>query len=195
MYRFFYAIARFMALLGGIVLSVLVLMVCLSILGRTLNGLLHTMVASGVLAGAAQGLIDFGIGPVTGDFELVEAGVAFAVFAFLPLCHITAGHASVDIFTSWMPDGAQRVLNVLIEVLFAVVLVVIAVQLYEGMQSKMRSGQTTFLLQFPIWWAYAASLSGAVVSAIVGVFMAALRIAELVLRRQIFVNAQGPTIE
>ncbi|MBC7155363.1 MAG: TRAP transporter small permease [Rhodobacteraceae bacterium] len=191
MYRFFYTIARFMALLGGIVLSVLVLMVCLSILGRTLNGLLHTMVASGVLAGAAQGLIDFGIGPVTGDFELVEAGVAFAVFAFLPLCHITAGHASVDIFTSWMPDGAQRVLNVLIEVLFAVVLVVIAVQLYEGMQSKMRSGQTTFLLQFPIWWAYAASLSGAVVSAIVGVFMAALRIAELVLRRQIFVNAQG----
>lgn len=191
MYRFFYAIARFMALLGGIVLSVLVLMVCLSILGRTLNGLLHTMVASGVLTGAAQGLIDFGIGPVTGDFELVEAGVAFSVFAFLPLCHITAGHASVDIFTSWMPDGAQRVLNVLIEVLFAVVLVVIAVQLYEGMQSKMRSGQTTFLLQFPIWWAYAASLSGAVVSAIMGVFMAALRIAELVLRRQIFVNAQG----
>lgn len=191
MYRIFYAIARFMAMLGGIVLSVLVLMVCLSILGRVLNGLLHSMVTSGVLAGAAQGLIDFGIGPVNGDFELVEAGVAFAVFAFLPLCQITAGHASVDIFTNWMPDGAQRVLNVLIEVLFAAVLVVIAMQLNEGLQSKMRSGQTTFLLQFPIWWAYAASLSGAVVTAIMGVFMAALRITELVLRRQIFVNAQG----
>lgn len=180
-----------MAMLGGIVLSVLVLMVCLSILGRALNGLLHSMVAGDFLAGTAQALIDAGVGPVNGDFELVEAGVAFAVFAFLPLCQVTAGHASVDVFTNWMPDGAQRVLNLLIDVLFAVVLVVIAVQLYEGMQSKMRSGQTTFLLQFPIWWAYAASLSGAVVTAVMGVFMAGLRIAELVLRRQIFVNAQG----
>lgn len=191
MYRFFYLVARFMAVLGGIVLSALVIMICLSILGRTLNGLLHTAVANGFLAGIAQALIDAGIGPVNGDFELVEAGVAFAVFAFLPLCQVTAGHASVDIFTNWMPDGAQRVLNVVIDVLFAVVLVIIALQLYEGMQSKMRSGQTTFLLQYPIWWAYAASLSGAVVTAVVGVFMAGMRIAELVLGRQIFVNVQG----
>lgn len=191
MYRFVYAVARFMAMLGGIVLSVLVLMVCLSILGRALNGLLHTMVAGGVLAGAAQWLIDAGVGPVNGDFELVEAGVAFAVFAFLPLCQVTAGHASVDVFTNWMPDGAQRVLNLLIDLLFAVVLVVIAVQLYDGMLSKMRSGQTTFLLQFPIWWAYAASLVGAAVTAAVGIFMAGLRVVELVLRRQIFVNVQG----
>ena len=180
-----------MAMLGGIVLSALVIMICLSILGRTLNGLLHTAVANGFLAGIAQALIDAGIGPVNGDFELVEAGVAFAVFAFLPLCQVTAGHASVDIFTNWMPDGAQRVLNVVIEVLFAAVLVIIALQLFEGMQSKMRSGQTTFLLQYPIWWAYAASLSGATVTAVVGVFMAGMRIAELVLGRQIFVNVQG----
>lgn len=191
MYRLFYGVARFMAVLGGIVLSVLVLMICLSIIGRTLNGLLHTAVASGFLASTAQWLIDAGVGPVNGDFELVEAGVAFAVFAFLPLCQVTTGHASVDVFTNWMPDGAQRVLNLLIDVLFAVVLVVIAMQLYDGMQSKMRSGQTTFLLQYPIWWAYAASLSGATVTAIVGVFMAGVRVAELVLGRQIFVNVQG----
>lgn len=191
MYRLFYVVARFMAVLGGIVLSALVLMICLSILGRTLNGMLHTAVANGFLASTAQWLIDVGIGPVNGDFEMVEAGVAFAVFAFLPLCQITAGHASVDVFTNWMPDGAQRVLNLLIDVLFAVVLVVIAMQLYEGLISKMRSGQTTFLLQYPIWWAYAASLAGAAVTAITGVFMACVRVAELVLGRQIFVNVQG----
>lgn len=191
MYRLFYVVARFMAVLGGIVLSALVLMVCLSILGRAVNGLLHTAVTSGVLAGAAQWLLDAGIGPVNGDFELVEAGVAFAVFAFLPLCQVTSGHASVDVFTNWLPEGAQRVLNLLIDVLFAVVLVVIAVQLYEGMISKMRSGQTTFLLQYPIWWAYAASLTGAVVTAAMGIFMAGIRVAELFLGRRIAVNAQG----
>ena len=33
------------------------------------------------------------------DYELVEAGVAFAIFAFIPLCQIYGSHATVDIFT------------------------------------------------------------------------------------------------
>lgn len=163
-------ICRAMALIGGLVLLALVVLVCVSITGRALNGMLH-----GLDAGWAQALLDWGIGPVTGDFELVEAGMAFAIFAFLPLCQITGAHASVDVFTAKLPPRFLRVLKALIEVLFAAVLIIIAVQLYEGTHSKLRSGQTTFLLQFPIWWAYAASLVAAILAAGVACYAALLR--------------------
>lgn len=171
MHRAMMTVCRAMALVGGLVLIALITLVCVSIMGRALNGVLHGM---GDLA-LAKTLLDLGIGPVTGDFELVEAGMAFAIFAFLPLCQITGAHASVDIFTSKLPPWGLRVLKAAIEILFATVLVIIALQLYEGTQSKMRSGQTTFLLQFPIWWAYLASLFAASLAALVACYMVVLR--------------------
>ena len=69
----------------GLVLSALILLICVSIVGRTI-----------------------GIGPINGDYELVEAGIAFSIFAFLPLTQITAGHATVDIFTNSLPPKIQR---------------------------------------------------------------------------------------
>ena len=61
----------------------------------------------------------------------------------------------------------------------------LAVQLLAGMQSKLRSGQTTFLLQFPVWWGYALSLVGAVVAAVVAVYLAVMRTVELVTGRSV----------
>ena len=123
----------------------------------------------------ATWLLGLGIGPINGDFELVEAGVAFAVFAFLPLCQISGGHASVDVFTARMSARANRVLARVSDTLFAAVLVLIAVQLARGLLSKYGSGQTSFLLEFPLWWAYAASLIGAVAAALVAVYLAVMQ--------------------
>ncbi|MCR9122379.1 MAG: TRAP transporter small permease [Phyllobacteriaceae bacterium] len=178
MYRFFFGISRLMAVVGGFVLSALIVMVCVSIIGRSLNGFLHADMVQAIVPGLANWLLELGIGPVNGDFELVEAGIAFAIFAFLPYCQITSGHATVAIFTDWLPERPQQFLRMVIEILFAVVLVVIAVQLKEGMDSRIRSGQTTFLLQFPIWWAYALSLAGAAIAACVAVYMAIVRSVE-----------------
>lgn len=191
MHRLFLTLSRVMAILGGFVLSILILIVCLSIIGRSANSFLHTDVAQSLFPGLAQWLIDAGVGAIRGDFELVEAGMAFSIFAFLPLTQMTAGHATVDIFTSWMPDRALRILRALIEVLFAVVLIVIAVQLFSGMQSKIRSGQTTLLLQFPVWWAYAASVLGAGVAAIVAAYVALARVAEATTGRSIVTDELG----
>lgn len=178
MHRFLMAVSRFMAGLGGIVLSLLVVLTCVSIAGRLLNGILHGAFAQSIAPEFAQWAIAVGVGPVTGDFELVEAGVAFAIFAFLPLCQITTGHASVDVFADMFPRWLSGFLRTVTEIVFAAVLILIAWRLYAGMESKMRYGETTFLLQFPIWWAYAASLFGAVVSAIVGTYVAAVRVFE-----------------
>lgn len=190
MHRTIEMLARGMAVVGGTVLSLLIALTCLSVLGRFLNSFLHNQVES-FAPGVAKWFLDLGIGPITGDFELVEAGVAFAIFAFLPLCQITAGHASVDVFTNLLPRGANRFLIMVIEIVFGAVLVVIAWKLFDGMLSKRRYGETTFLLQFPIWWAYAASLFAAVMAAIAGVYMACVRVIEFFLRKSIIHSAGG----
>ena len=185
MYRFFLRLSIAMAWIGGLVLVGIVLLICTSVLGRTLNGFLFSDAVQSTAPGLADTLIAWGIGPINGDFELTEALVAFAIFAFLPLCQITGGHAAVDVFTRMMPDGFNRAMRVVIDAVFAAVMVLIAVQLYAGMLSKMSSGQTTFLLQFPVWWGYALSLVGAVIAAATAVWIAFARLTEVATGRDI----------
>lgn len=183
MHKRMMALSRFMAILGGIVLTSLVVLTCISIAGRLLNGWLHGSLLQRLAPGFSQWALDLGVGPVNGDFELVEAGVAFAIFAFLPLCQITAGHASVDILTNSFPAGVNRLLRMVTEVIFAMVLVLIAWQLLGGLIAKFENGETSLLLEFPIWWAYLASFLAAAVAAMIGVYMAGVRIAEFLTGR------------
>lgn len=191
LHRSVLGIARIMALLGGLILSLLILITCISIVGRAANTFLHSDLAMGFAPGLAQWLIDLGVGAIPGSFELVEAGMAFCIFAFLPYCTLTMGHASVDVFTNALPRGVNKLLELAIAVLFAVVLVVIAMQLEQGLARKMGSGETSLLLQFPLWWSYMASFAGAVASAVVGVYMALVRAYELLTGRAIVVDALG----
>ena len=182
--------ARLIAICGGLVLTVLIVLICISVIGRSLNGLLHGWIGA-LVPGVSAWALDLGVGPINGDFELVEAGVAFAIFAFLPLCQISAGHASVDIFTAKLPTRINRLLQLAIDVIFAVVLIAIAYQLYNGMLSKQRYGDTTFLLQFPIWWAYAASLSGSILTAVISLYVAGIRALELMRGEDILSQEAG----
>ena len=182
--------ARFMAICGGLVLALLILLICISVVGRSLNGVLHGWIGTAFPAVSAW-LLQAGVGPINGDFELVEVGVAFSIFSFLPLCQISGGHASVDIFTSKLPRGVNRGLQMVIDTVFAIALIVMAYQLYKGMLSKLSYGDTTFLLQFPIWWAYAASLVGAVMAAVISVYVAWVRIMELATGQDVITDETG----
>jgi len=178
MHVFMMGLSRTMAVIGGVILTLLILLTCVSVVGRSLNSILHGGLFQTLLPGFSNWVLGLGVGPVNGDFELVEAGVAFAIFAFLPLCQITAAHASVDIFCAKFPERLQRFIGMVVEIVFALVLILIAWRLYDGMLSKMKYNETTFLLQFPIWWAYAASFVGSVVASIVGAYMAVVRTQE-----------------
>jgi|TARA_B110000879_G_scaffold119813_1_gene159136 TRAP-type C4-dicarboxylate transport system permease small subunit len=182
--------ARFMAICGGLVLALLILLICISVVGRSLNGVLHGWIGTAFPAVSAW-LLQAGVGPINGDFELVEAGVAFSIFSFLPLCQISGGHASVDIFTSKLPRGVNRGLQMVIDTVFAFALIIMAYQLYKGMLSKLSYGDTTFLLQFPIWWAYAASLVGAVMAAVISVYVACVRVMELATGQDVITDETG----
>ena len=182
--------ARFIAICGGLVLALLIMIICISVVGRSLNGLLHGWIGT-VLPAVSAWLLQLGVGPINGDFELVEAGVAFSIFAFLPLCQISGGHASVDIFTSKLPSGLNRGLQMMIDIVFAIALIVMAYQLYKGMLSKQSYGDTTFLLQFPIWWAYGACLVGAVMAAVISVYVAGVRVVECATGQDVISDETG----
>ena len=173
-------LARWLALLGGATLTGIIFLICLSVIGRSLNGALHSDLIQSLAPALADWLLARGIGPINGDYEIVEAGIAFAIFAFLPICQLHGAHASVDVFASAFPRRFARVLRVLTEMVFAAVLILLAWQLMQGGLSKYRSGQTTFLLEFPVWWSYAASGAAMWVAAFVGACVAVMRLRETV---------------
>ncbi len=154
MHRFFQTLAKGLALIGGAVLVGLAVLTCISIIGRSANTLGHSDGLVAFLPTLADLLQT--PGPITGDYELVEAGIAFAIFAFLPWCQLNRGHASVDILTNAARPRIRRGLTLLWEAVFAITYILIAWRLTVGAGDKARYGETSLLLQFPIWWAYAA---------------------------------------
>ena len=189
MHRLVQSIAKITALLGGAVLVAVVAVTCMSIAGRWLGGFGHSDAAEaiGPLGRALQSL-----GPIRGDFELVEAGVAFAIMAFLPWCQITRAHASVDVITGTLPEGVQRALALAWEVVFAVVLAVISWRLFVGMEAKARYGETTFMLQVPVWWGYAAVFAASVVAVIAALYAVWMRALDLRAPRSQLVGTGDP---
>lgn len=145
-------LARAMAYTGGAVLLLLIALVCFSIVGRTLLPL------------------GFGLGPVPGDVELLEMGMAFAIFAFLPWCQFSRGHARVDIFEPNFGRVFNHLIDVLADGLMAAASILIAWRLWLGMLDKKAYMESTFILQAPIWYAYAAAVLGAFCFVVISVF-------------------------
>lgn len=191
MRRLIYFLARFTAVIGGLVLMALVLMTTASIIGRTVNEMLHSPFFQEKLTGLSQGLIDMGIGEINGNYELLEAGVAFAIFSFLPICQYYGAHATVDVFTSFLPARVNRWIMAFWEVVLAAVIVLIIWRLYEGMQRYLGNGETTLFLQFPVWWAYAASFASGVIASVVSVYCAVIRVIEAIRGTDILPSEQG----
>ncbi|WP_187430559.1 hypothetical protein ROLI_036910 [Roseobacter fucihabitans] len=171
-------LAQATAIMGGLVLVALILLMTLSIIGRSLNKLLHSDLAAQWIAGPSQWLLDLGIGEVQGSYELLEAGVAFAIFSFFPICQLYGAHATVDIFTSRLPARLNRGIVAFWEVVLTAALILISWRLYEGMQRYIGNGETTFFLQFPVWWSYSASFVASVVICIVALYCAVMRVGE-----------------
>lgn len=146
-------LARVVAVLGGLVLVAVALMTVVSITGRA--------------------FLFAGLRPIPGDFEMVEAGTVFVVCAFLPWCQLTRGHATVAIFTDMLPDGVNRVLDLIADaLLFATAIIVTWRHLY-GLLDKMAYNETTFILRFPIWWSYAGAMLGLITWIIVAAWCTA----------------------
>lgn len=191
MQRLIETLARVTALMGGFVLLILILLTTLSIIGRSLNKLLHSDFFDGALTKMSQFFLDLGIGEINGSYELLEAGVAFAIFSFLPICQFYGVHATVDVFTAALPRGFNRWIAAFWEVVLAAVIILLIWRLYGGLDRYIRNGETTLFLQFPVWWAYALSFGAGVVACIVAVYCALMRVAEALTGDAILPTEQG----
>jgi TRAP-type C4-dicarboxylate transport system permease small subunit len=165
--------AKSMALLGGLALCAVIIAVCISVAGREAADLAN----AGFLGSLGDWFLDRGLGPILGDFELVEAGTAFAIFAFLPITQLMGAHARVDVFTAGFSDRARARIDAFWAVIMLLVLLLITWRLFAGLQDKHRYGDTTYLIQFPIWWAYAACFGAAIIACCVSAYCALLQIA------------------
>jgi TRAP-type C4-dicarboxylate transport system permease small subunit len=147
---FLQRLARCLALFGGVVLAALALMTVASIIGRA--------------------FIWAGLGPVPGDFELVQAGCAVAVFSFLPWCQINRGHVSVDIVVDRFSPRKRAFFALLGDIALATAAILIAWRLYFGLLDKLAYGEETYILGMPVWYGYALSIIGAILFSIVAVY-------------------------
>lgn len=191
MHRAVQSLARLTALAGGIVLIVLIVLTTLSILGRSLNKFFHNDFFDTSLTGFSQWMLNTGIGEINGSYEVLEAGVAFAIFSFLPVCQFYGAHATVDVFTSMLSGRVNRWIAAFWEVVLSATIILIVWRLYEGMLRYLGNGETTLFLQFPVWWAYAASTAAGLVACVVGVYCAFVRLAEALGDRNILPSEHG----
>lgn len=124
----FDALVRGIAIAGGILLIALATMVVVSVTLRS------------DLIGAAG---------VPGDFELVQMATAVAAFCFLPYCQLRRGNIFVDTFTLKLPLRWQRAIDALWDVVYALVMALIAWRLAAGALAAFASGENTMVLQLP----------------------------------------------
>jgi TRAP-type C4-dicarboxylate transport system permease small subunit len=138
------AAAAALALAGGGVLLLVVAVTVASVLGRWIQS-----------------------APVPGDIELVQLGTAAALALFLPWCQLHGSHLIVDIFTARTTTLAQRRLDRAAQLLAAGVLGLLAIRAAAGIADLRAAGETSMVLGFPLWLAYAAMVPSLALAALI----------------------------
>ncbi|PTM42312.1 TRAP transporter small permease [Bosea sp. 124] len=151
----FERVIRGIALLGGGLLIALSVVVVVSVTLR-----------SDLVGGAG----------VPGDFELVQMATAIAAFCFLPWCQLRRGNIFVDTFTLKLPRRWQRRIDAGWDIVYALVMALIAWRLAVGARAAFATGENSMVLQLPSYLpiALCSALAALVAAAAV---VSALRLA------------------
>ena len=126
--RFLYDLAYILAILGGIILVIVILINFVSILSRIIF-----------------------LNHLVGDFELVEIGSAIAISSFLPLCHLKKGNVIVDFITAKLNFKKIAFLDCISSVIYGLIALFFTWRMFFGARDMYNYQEETMLLQFPIW--------------------------------------------
>lgn len=160
-------ITRTLAFVGGCILALIALVTVASIIGRF--------------------FLFAGLGPIKGDYEIVEMGSAIAIFAFLPFAQFKRAHVVVDIFTMRFSQRIQSFLGFVGDSLIALASGVLVWRFWLGLGEKIPYGsdalrnflsmgykpfftETTYELSVPIWIPYSLAFVGAAMFFVVSLF-------------------------
>ena len=119
------------AVLGGLVLFALTLLTVISVVGRAAFS-----------------------APIPGDFELVELGMAVAIFSFLPYCQIVRGNVIVDLLTAKASPRTQALLDAAGNLIYTAIAALLTWRGALGGLEVRGYGETTMVLRVPVWWGY-----------------------------------------
>jgi TRAP-type mannitol/chloroaromatic compound transport system permease small subunit len=154
--RGLFSVSKALALVGGAVFVVLVVMSIVSIVGRKLFS-----------------------APVPGDVEILQMAAAFASATFFAYCHLNGGDVKVDFFTSRASARTTHFLDALGSGLVGVVGSLITWRALEGALSIRAAGETSMILGWPVWIAQILMVPGFALLALAGFYLAALHLQRL----------------
>jgi TRAP-type C4-dicarboxylate transport system permease small subunit len=110
--------------------------------------------------------------PLSGDYELVQAGTAIFVAMCLPYAQLRYANIIVDFFTTRASPRAQARLDAIGATLLGLVMTLLAWRILAGTLSIRESNETSTILGWPIWYTYAAMVPGVALTAVAGFYTA-----------------------
>lgn len=143
-------LARWCAVLAGVLLTVITLMTCASLLGRNTIG--WTLV---------------------GDFELSGSAAGAAIALFMPWCQIRRGNIMVDFFTARAAASTQAALDRLGALMLALALGLMTWRTAIGGLNAWNSQAGSMMLGFPEWIVYAFMVPALALTTVIALTQAA----------------------
>lgn len=143
-------LAKFCAILAGVMLTAITLMTCASLAGRNTTG--WTLV---------------------GDFELTGVAAGAAIALFLPWCQIRRGNIIVDFFTAKASAATNAALDRLGALLLGLAMALLTWRTAVGGLNAWNTHSGTMMLGFPEWIVYAFMVPPMALTAVIGVWQAA----------------------
>jgi TRAP-type C4-dicarboxylate transport system permease small subunit len=92
--------------------------------------------------------------PIAGDFEIVQLGVAIAVFTFLPLCQLSGANVTVDSFTLWAGPTLRAGMSLLASLAAIVFAAVLLWRMSIGLHDYYVHAEYTAIIGIPLWSAF-----------------------------------------
>jgi len=151
--RWLLAVAKNVAIAGGLVFVGLVAMSLASIVGRKLFAW-----------------------PVPGDVELLQMCAAFASSSFFAYCHMANGDVKVDFFTHNLAPRIVARLDASGSFLVGAFGTLVAWRTAVGALAVHEVGETSAVLGIPIWIAQSLMVPGFALLAVAGFYMCAHRV-------------------
>jgi TRAP-type C4-dicarboxylate transport system permease small subunit len=143
------SLAKASAVIGGVLLTAITLVTCLSLIGRNTIGK-----------------------TIVGDFELTASAAGAAMALFLPWCQLSRGNIIVDFFTAKAPRAVNARLDRFGALLLGGVLALVAWRATLGGWNAWRSQTGSMLLGFPEWIVYAFMVPPLVLTATIALVQA-----------------------
>ena len=144
------SLAKFCAILAGVLLTGITLMTCGSLIGRNTVGI-----------------------SIVGAFELTGVAAGAAIANFMPLCQLRRGNIIVDFFTAGLKPSVNDKLDRFGALLLAGIFFLLAWRTSLGGWNSYSSGSETQIMGFPEWVTYAAMVPAFVLAGLISLAQAA----------------------